>query len=80
VIERAVLDKRVTIGPNCRIGGGIATSEISIALVGKNSTVPDGCIIEPNGGVGTDVAVTDFDDKHIRAGQFIQTRRLPNEL
>jgi glucose-1-phosphate adenylyltransferase len=80
VIERAVLDKRVTIGPNCRIGGGVATPEKKIAIVGKNSTVPEGCVIEPNGGVGTDVALGDYDEKYIRAGQFIQTRRLPNEL
>jgi glucose-1-phosphate adenylyltransferase len=80
VIERAVLDKRVTVGPNCRIGGGVASADISIAIVGKNSMVPEGSIIEPNSGVGTDVALDDYDEKHIRAGQFIQTRRLPNEL
>jgi glucose-1-phosphate adenylyltransferase len=80
VIERAVLDKRVTVGPNCRIGGGVASSSIDIAIVGKNSTVPEGCVIEPNGGVGTDVALSDYEENHIRAGQFIQTRRLPNEL
>jgi glucose-1-phosphate adenylyltransferase len=80
VIERAVLDKRVTVGANCRIGGGVATSDISIAIVGKNSTVPEGCVIEPNAGVGTDVALSDYDEKYLRAGQFIQTRRLPNEL
>jgi glucose-1-phosphate adenylyltransferase len=80
VIERAVLDKRVVLGQNCKIGGGVATSDINIAIVGKNSTVPEGVTIEPNGGVGTDVAPNDFDEKHIRAGQFIQTRRLPNEL
>src|SRR5512133_337744 len=80
VIERAVLDKRVVLGPNCRIGGGVATPEKNSAIVAKNSTVPEGCVIEPNGGVGTDVAISDFDDKHVRAGHFIQTRRLPNEL
>jgi glucose-1-phosphate adenylyltransferase len=80
VIERAVLDKRVTVGANCRIGGGVANPEKKIAIVGKNSTVPEGCVIEPNGGVGTDVGLSDYDEKYIRAGQFIQTRRLPNEL
>ena len=80
VIERAVLDKQVNIGPNCRIGGGVATSNISIAIVGKNSTVPEGCVIEPDAGVGTDVLPEDFDEKHIKAGQFIQTRRQRNEL
>ena len=80
VVERAVLDKHVALGPNCKIGGGVATSEFNIAIVGKNSTVPEGCVIEPNAGVGTDVALSDYDEKHIRAGQFIQTRRQPNEL
>lgn len=80
VIERAVLDKHVILGPNCHIGGGIATPDKKIAIVGKNSTIPEGCVIEPNGGVGTDVGPGDFDEKFVRAGQFIQTRRLPNEL
>lgn len=80
VIERAVLDKRVILGQNCRIGGGVADPAKHIAIVGKNSTVPEGVVIDPNGGVGTDVCPDDFDDKHVRAGQFIQTRRLPNEL
>jgi len=80
VIERAILDKYVVVGPNCQIGGGIASSDIKVAIVGKNSRVPEGCVLEPNGGIGTDVAEDDFDEKTIRAGQFIQTRRLPNEL
>lgn len=80
VIERAVLDKRTHIGANARIGWGVADPEINIALVGKNSSVPDGCVVEPNGQIGTDVALSDFEENHVRAGQFIQTRRLPNEL
>ena len=80
VIERAVLDKRVIIGANSRIGGGVANPQKNIAIVGKNSTVPEGCVIEPNGGVGTDVVLSDYEENYIRAGQFIQTRRLPNEL
>lgn len=80
VIERAILDKHVTVGPNCRIGGGVANPEINIAIVGKNSMVPDGCVIEPNGGVGTDVDAGDYTENFIRAGQFVETRRLPNEL
>jgi glucose-1-phosphate adenylyltransferase len=80
VIERAILDKYVVVGPNCQIGGGVASSDIKVAIVGKNSRVPEGSVLEPNGGIGTDVAEDDFDEKTIRAGQFIQTRRLPNEL
>lgn len=80
VIERAVLDKRTHVGANARIGWGVADPEITIALVGKNSSVPEGCVVEPNGQIGTDVALSDYDENYVKAGQFIQTRRLPNEL
>lgn len=80
VIERAVLDKRTVIGANARIGWGVADPEINIALVGKNSTVPEGCVVEPNGQIGTDVALSDYEENYVRAGQFVETRRLPNEL
>src|SRR5512138_770978 len=80
VVERAVLDRRVVVGPNAHIGWGVADPEINIALVGKNSTVPEGCVVEPNGQIGTDVAESDFEENYVHAGQFLQTRRLPNEL
>jgi glucose-1-phosphate adenylyltransferase len=80
VIERAVLDRRVIVGSNAHIGWGVADPQINIALVGKNSTVPEGCVVEPNGQIGTDVALSDFEENMVHAGQFIQTRRLPNEL
>lgn len=80
VIERAILDRHVLAGPNCHIGRGVADPQINIAVVGKNSVVPEGCVIEPLGEIGTDVDPSDFDENYVRAGQFIQTRRLPNEL
>ncbi len=80
VVERAILDRHVVVGSNARIGWGVADAEINIALVGKNSAVPEGCVVEPNGQIGTDVALSDFDENYVHAGQFIQTRRLPNEL
>lgn len=80
VVERAVLDKRVLVGANARIGSGVASPQIDIALVGKNSTIPAGCVVEPNAQVGTDVANSDFDENYVRAGQFLETRRLPNEI
>ena len=80
IIERAILDRRVAIGANAHIGWGVANPQINIAIVGKNSTVPDGCVIEPNAQIGTDVTASDFEENLVRAGEFIQTRRLPNEL
>jgi glucose-1-phosphate adenylyltransferase len=80
VIERAVLDKHVHVEQNARIGWGIADPIIKIALVGKNSTVPAGYVVEPEGEVGTDVIASDYDENVVHAGQLIQTRRLPNEI
>jgi UDP-3-O-[3-hydroxymyristoyl] glucosamine N-acyltransferase len=80
VIERAVLDKRVHVEQNARVGWGIADQVIKVALVGKNSTIPAGYVIEPEAQVGTDVIASDYDDSVLRAGQTIETRRLANEI
>lgn len=80
VIERAVLDKHVVVGKNARVGGGISSSEIKVALVGKNSIVPEGYAVEPGAQVGTDVIQSDYSESVVRDGQYIQTKRLPNEI
>jgi glucose-1-phosphate adenylyltransferase len=80
VIERAIIDRRCHIGENARVGGGVAEANIKLALVGKNCVVPAGYIVEPEAQVGTDVIDSDFDESVIRAGQYIQTRRKPNEI
>ena len=80
VVERAILDKHVHIGENARVGGGIAASEIKLAVPGKNSDLPAGYTVEPDAEISTDVIASDYDDSVIRAGQFIRTRRRPNEI
>ena len=80
VIERAIIDKRCHIGENVRIGGGVAEANIRLALIGKNCTVPAGYVVEPEAQVGTDIIDSDYEDKVVRAGQYIQTRRQPNEI
>lgn len=80
VVERAVLDKQVRVGPNARIGGGVADQYINIALVGKNSHVPEGFVVEPGAEIGTDVIESDYTDRVIRPGETVITKRLPNEI
>jgi glucose-1-phosphate adenylyltransferase len=80
VVERAIIDKRVHVGESARIGGGVASAEVKIALVGKNSVVPAGYVVEAGAGIGTDVAASDYDATIVRAGQSIQKRRSPNEI
>jgi glucose-1-phosphate adenylyltransferase len=79
IVERAVIDKRVKIGVGARVGA-IIPNELQIAMVGKNSMIPDGLVIEPLGMVGVDVCYSDFSSLSVQAHQFIQTKRLPNEI
>ena len=80
VIERAVLDKRVHVGQNARIGGGVADQNIKIALIGKNSVVPSGYVVEAGAEIGTDIIESDYDEPIVRDGQYLETRRLANEI
>ena len=80
VIERAIIDKRSHIGPNARIGWGVADANIKLALVGKNCTIPGGYVVEPEAQVGTDVIESDYAASVVRAGEYIETRRKPNEI
>ena len=80
VVERAVLDKRVHVGENARVGWGVADKDINIALIGKNSIVPSGYVIEAGAEVGTDIIESDYDEPVVRTGQYLETRRLANEI
>jgi glucose-1-phosphate adenylyltransferase len=80
VIERAIVDKRVHIEQNARIGGGIANPNIQLAVVGKNSTVPAGEIIEPGATIGSDVAPSDYSGPIVKSGEYLETKRQPYEI
>jgi glucose-1-phosphate adenylyltransferase len=80
VIERAILDKGVHVGQNTRIGGGIANPNISLAVVGKTSTIPAGMIVEPGATISTDVTAEDYSGSVVRTGELIETKRQPYEV
>jgi len=80
ILERAVLDKRVKVGANCRIGARLNDENVQIAMVGKASCVPPGTIIEAGGLVGTDVIAQDYSSPLVRSGEYIQTGRQPYEI
>jgi glucose-1-phosphate adenylyltransferase len=80
VIERAVIDKRVHVENNVRIGGGIADPNIRLAVIGKNSIVPPGMIVEPGGEVSTDVIASDYTSPVVKSGETITTQRQPYEI
>ena len=78
-VIRAVLDKRVRIGKEVTVGGRTGV-DLQIAMVGKNSIVPEGMKVLPGGIIGTDVTVSDYAGSVVESGVYIQTRRLPNEV
>ena len=80
VVDRAILDKRVRVGENARIGGGIGNLDILLAMVGKNSEVPAGYVIEPGGTVSTDVIFSDYEGPIVKSGETITTKRQPYEI
>ncbi len=80
VIERAILDKRVHVGENAHIGGGIADPNILLAVVGKNSIIPAGMLVEPGATISTDVVESDYTDLFVKSGETIETKREPYEI
>ncbi len=80
VVERAVIDKRAVIGESARVGRSQPDEIPKIAMIGKNSYVPPGYIIEPGAVIATDVAQEDYPSKIIRMGDYIQTKRPPYEV
>ena len=78
-VERAILDKRVLVGDHVRIGD-MQTKALSISMVGKNSHLPPGILVQPGASIGVDVDTDDFSSEVVRSGMHIQTRRLPNEV
>jgi glucose-1-phosphate adenylyltransferase len=80
VVERAIIDKRSVIEAGARVGGGIGNPDIRLAVVGKNSIVPAGTVVEPGATISTDVIASDYPSKIIRSGEIIQTKRQPYEI
>jgi glucose-1-phosphate adenylyltransferase len=80
VVERAIIDKHVRVGENARVGGGVASANVKIALVGKKSVVPANYVVEAGAEVGTDIAEADYPESIVRDGEIIQKRRPSNEI
>jgi glucose-1-phosphate adenylyltransferase len=79
-IERGIIDKQVRIGRQARIGGVPLSGELLITMVGKNSHLAEGILVEPGAVIATDVIPSDVTGKVIRGDDYVQTRRLPYEV
>jgi glucose-1-phosphate adenylyltransferase len=80
IVERAIIDKRVRIGENARIGGMVEAVEPVLTMIGKNSEVPMGYTVEPGAVIGTDVIETDYPANIVRGDDYILTKRSAHEV
>jgi glucose-1-phosphate adenylyltransferase len=80
IIERAIIDKYVHVEQNAHVGGGISNPDIQLAVVGKNSIIPAGVIVEPGATIGTDVNASDYSVPTVKSGEFLETKRQPYEI
>ena len=71
---------KVHIKENAHVGAIHPEGEPSIAMVGKNSHVPPGLIVESGAIIATDVIASDYISNLIRSEDYIQTKRQPYEV
>ncbi len=80
IVERAIIDKRAQVSENARVGAIEAGPEPRIAMIGKNSVITAGIIIQAGAIIGTDVIPEDFNSQIIQSDEYIQTKRLAYEV
>ncbi len=79
-VEHAIIEKRVHVYEGARVGVYQDVEKPTIAMVGKNSHVMPGMVIEPGAVIGPDVIDSDYPSQHVRNTDYIQTKRLPYEI
>jgi glucose-1-phosphate adenylyltransferase len=80
VVERAILDKKVHIGKAARVGAVTESGEPTLTMVGKNSNVPAGFIVEPGAVISTDVIDEDYTTNIVHSDDYIMTKRSAHEV
>jgi glucose-1-phosphate adenylyltransferase len=81
VVDRAILDKEVTVGKNSKIGYGDDMTpnkqepsrlNTGITLVGKRSSLPDNLTVGRNCKIGTDLRPQDFSTTTLASGETVE--------
>lgn len=80
VVEQTILDKRVNLGENTIIGKALPAGKRMITMIGKNSHIPAGTMVEAGATIGTDVAPSDFSSNLVRSADRLETKRLAYEV
>ena len=79
VIERAIIDKGVVVSEGARVGERTDTGALSIACIGKNTTVPPNFVVKREAYIGTDLTADEiteqFPNCEIPAGARVGFKR-----
>ncbi|MEO5941661.1 MAG: hypothetical protein ABIZ72_11510 [Candidatus Limnocylindrales bacterium] len=85
VVDRAILDKEVVVGPGAIVGDGPdfdtpnkqepGRLNTGITVVGKRSIIPRGVRIGRNVKIAGDVKATDFPSRIVKSGASIESAR-----
>ena len=89
MVDRAILDKEVSIGPNAIVGMGNdfdtpnakepTRLNTGITLVGKRAVIPAGARIGRNVRIAEDVRPSDFTTKTIKSGGSVERKASRSE-
>ncbi|MGC8634109.1 MAG: glucose-1-phosphate adenylyltransferase subunit GlgD [Candidatus Limnocylindrales bacterium] len=85
LVDRAILDKQVVVGPNAVVGEGdefgVANRQeptrlnTGIVVIGKRAVIPRGVRLRRNVKVAEGVRASDFRGRVVRSGQTVERRR-----
>ena len=77
-LARAIVDKCVVVKEKALIG---ATDEgADLTVIGKNSEIPEGMVVEPGATISTDVVASDYIGPVVKSGETLQTKRQAYEI
>ncbi len=83
VVDRAILDKEVIVGRNCRVGYGDDMApnkqepdklDTGVTVIGKRSHLPDGLTVGRNCKIGAGVHPEDFPGGTLASGDTVENR------
>lgn len=79
-VNHSIIDKKVIIGENAQVGVKNPYNLPNITMVGKNSKIKPGIIVECGAIIAPDVNDGDFKSDQIRMNDLVDSRRMPYEI
>jgi glucose-1-phosphate adenylyltransferase len=79
-VECTIIDKKVHVGEKAVVGARYSGEGHPITMIGKNSQVTAGMVVEAGAVIATDVVPSDYPSDIVRSGAYIQTERLAYEV